>query len=219
MISRALALIGAVAVLLATPLAVTGNWGADPATSYWCSSTDVRSECSADDSDHFVWFQGDVPTSVRTALLDSMSEDYILYNYTYHFYEFFTGEVEVKENSDVAVKWDNYSNSLPFAYTICQDDPTFGASGWNRWCKRQNIWLDASDSCFSSDACRNWVACHELGHTTGLQHTGRVSCMNVSDITGPTDLQGHDREHLADCYPHSAGYYLTSACATYESNW
>jgi hypothetical protein len=62
----------------------------------------------------------------------------------------------------------------------------------------------------------------EERHTMALQHDTRSgSCMNKEgpDGTQSKNLDGHDMEHLADCYPKTNDYYLTTDCDTYQGHY
>ena len=44
------------------------------------------------------------------------------------------------------------------------------------------------------------MACHEMGHTVGLQHTSNSnSCMEATGYT-PLDLSNHDVDHINGNY-------------------
>src|SRR5687768_7903161 len=69
-----------------------------------------------------------------------------------------------------------------------------------------------SDKVINSKA---FFACHELGHTTGLQHAlplennPLVTCMSYD---GYANLHAHDKEHLRDCYPRLSQSSLSATC-------
>jgi hypothetical protein len=216
------ALAALILLVICSP-AMAHNWGADPSNQVaYCSDSSPDSECSADNSFHYVYYNS-IPANIRTAFNDSLATDY------YVLYEAFAEETTDVDVADVVVRMEDTPNNVPAAYTRCSTSATYGASGWNRWCKRQVIVLDDNDpqwgdGCFngSSNGCRNWVACHETGHTLGLQHTGRSSsCMTTDgpDGTQTKNLDGHDIEHLADCYPHPTGSALTTDCYEYQNHY
>lgn len=75
----AVAATSALMVLAAGAPAYAGNWGADPTTDYYCTSADWRSECSSDDSWHYVLIESDVNSGVAAAIRSTMTQDYTIY--------------------------------------------------------------------------------------------------------------------------------------------
>lgn len=73
-----LSVLGALlAIVSIATVAVASNWGADPTVpAHYCTTNDPDSECTADNQDHVVYFESNVQTSLRNALLDSMADDY-----------------------------------------------------------------------------------------------------------------------------------------------
>lgn len=216
------------AVLLALVLMMStvtsveaGNWGAGLHSGTWCERGTTESECTGENQWNYVYIEADVPSAMRTALENSLDEDYTI---PYQVSGFVSSSPTLAA-TDVIVIWDNYSNQDPYAYTTCAPDSVIDGvsygSGYNAWCKRQELYLDSSyaDECFLVAPCKGWVACHELGHTMGLQHPGmttRITCMskNATNFERTTDLDAHDKGHLKDCYhhPNPEQATRTSAC-------
>ncbi|MGH2750139.1 MAG: matrixin family metalloprotease [Actinomycetota bacterium] len=44
------------------------------------------------------------------------------------------------------------------------------------------------------------VACHELGHSTGLDHTGNADSCMQQGIPNPKYYSDHDKSHINDKY-------------------
>jgi hypothetical protein len=96
------------------------------------------------------------------------------------------------------------------AWVVCQAGATYGGSGpAGRWCRPQQISfnnaLPGYPSEFDTDTKRRFVACHEVGHSLGLQHsTETSSCMRDVPLgytgTRATGLTTHDIGHLNAWY-------------------
>ena len=91
------------------------------------------------------------------------------------------------------------------AWVVCPPDHTGqGGTNPNRWCRGQdlnfNVWYWTNDNnIYDTAAQRQELACHELGHTVGLQHRTdtTASCMWTwaDDDTGER-YDAHDRGHV-----------------------
>ncbi len=78
----------------------------------------------------------------------------------------------VSTNADV---WDDFvsDHRKALGWTFCASGAYYGGSdaAHTRWCRRQifqynTYWAQY----FSTDPLKRYIACHELGHTFGLQH-------------------------------------------------
>jgi predicted Zn-dependent protease len=125
--------------------------------------------------------------------------------------------IGVYDATDMRV-YRNESDSLP---DVWAHDWDYGPTGWagitrcpsnntgtggthpNRWCRGQYIihnsyyyWHAAGN--FDTDAQRQRVSCHEMGHTVGLRHNSdRNSCMSTPASTAFTQgLTAHDIAHI-----------------------
>ena len=223
--------IGAIAGMFLTMTWVGGvsaEWGAGTTNTNWAclESGDMTppeewySECAAKDQFWYVYIDSNISLTLRTAMENSVANDY-------NPIVDFSGTVQssLNDSTDTRVKVDQIPESFPYAiYTTCAANAeTGGGTGYYRWCKRQLIKFDPTDPV--TDPTRSEYvlnraasfACHELGHTTGLQHpkpkvnNPRITCM---DYDGDTNLDGTDIDHLMDCYPipNPAPPSLTDAC-------
>ncbi len=64
-------------------------------------------------------------------------------------------------------------NRRALAWTFCAGGAYYGGSdsAHTRWCRPQIFQYNtAFTSYYSTDAKKRYIACHELGHTFGLQH-------------------------------------------------
>lgn len=99
---------------------------------------------------------------------------------------------------DVYITYANRPDVNAFAWGQCPPNPApplppvqYGGSNaeHTRWCRPQyvywNTWSAASDK-VATLAQRNYVGCHEIGHTLGLRHRTGTSCM-VGASSGPQD--------------------------------
>lgn len=108
-------------------------------------------------------------------------------------------EVSVVANSsdfDVYITYANRPDVNAFAWGQCPPNPApplppveYGGSNSEntRWCRPHyvywNTWSMASNK-VATGAQRNYVGCHEVGHTLGLRHRTGTSCM-VGANAGP----------------------------------
>lgn len=194
------------------------NWGAGVTDQdYRClkvgdaNPAEYLSECTADDQYFYVYVDGDVPTWFRDAVATSVATDYDpLPGFTA------TLQSSLNSNTDTRVRKKDIREDWSPIYTTCSGTADFGGgSGYYRWCKRQIIFLEPSRL---NQNWKDWYACHELGHTVGLQHPGlhssRITCM---DYDHDVNLDAHDQQHLVDCYPRPipAPSTLTPSCRDY----
>ncbi len=212
------AVVAFLAFAISQPVAAD-NWGSGAihGSAHRCTEyDDFDSECTPNNLDHLVYFSPAIPTILRTAFEDSMAADY----------EDLIPELWVtvttdSSNNDVRIYYLNLADAYGWAGTTCAVGASYNYEGFNRSCRPQLLYVNSDkwNFCYSSSAtqpsCRNWAACHEFGHTLGLAHAGveipdnhpnpSQTCMTYGPWPRPTITKQHDRNHIADCFPHPVG--------------
>jgi hypothetical protein len=205
------------------------NWGSGvwAAPSVGCLDEDYRSECTADNNIHTVYIYTYVVDPFESWIEESVEHDFVFGDG-----EFSASRVSsVTNDTDAIVVGATIPESIPnWLYTTCQLwSQHGGGTGQYEWCEPQVLRIDPNranneSNCLTNENCMRRLACHEIGHTTGLQHPGkspdatspdRETCMEYKDgQSNPHDLDNHDREHLTDCYlrPQSNPPTLTPSC-------
>jgi hypothetical protein len=224
-----LLLVSIVAALLATPPA-----NADPddfgatyyiACGYYNGTSDEHTSCASLQNN--VWFAGRPATfgnqwsGIDTAVQQSLSGDY---NPT-HLVAYWT----TTDNYPDVWFWDYtyWAYEDRFAWTDCPASNTGVGyytplpGGWaTRWCRGQIIrfnwaavvtWagmglIDISGSGQGRplDEFSAYAACHEMGHTLGLQHNTYPGCINY-EYAG-LELEGYDDGYNPNLTDHERGH-------------
>lgn len=164
------------------------------------------SQCTADNELWLVYIYSTVPAGLRTALEDSVVEDFDSISGI-------TGVVTTQSSgADVLVYYINANPNDEITYGTCSAGASYGLVNvrYHMWCKPQEIIYQNNadgNACWNFGPCRRHYACHELGHTLGLRHPVDLNrndtCMSYFEGNNqPEDLRTHDINHLISCYPH-----------------
>jgi len=175
---RVIAVVLGISLLVTNPLGASAtNWGAGDSTypgySILCTAWDdphfSASECTPNNDVQSVWIATTIPSGLRTALINSMDNDYdplpgVAANLNTY----------IDSLTDVRVFYWTEDTSLPIAFTTCAEFATIARPNvrYHMSCTPQDILYQAyttATNCWNSSSCRNHYACHELGHTFGLQ--------------------------------------------------
>lgn len=189
------------ALLLATAPVAADNWGANgyagggPDPGEVACDVTPESECIANDQYHYVYFYA-VDSNQYNDTINRMD----------NVYNPISGiavweDLAVHSYTDVIVM-DGYFGTSEYAgWTECSDVAAHGSSGRYEWCQPQFIFYNLSRTAyFSTQSRRRMIACHELGHTLGLQHRQvSDSCMH-KDANTVVSIPDHEITHLEDLY-------------------
>lgn len=216
------AIVATGALLLSSLLPAVGhNWGAGSwhGPAYACLDNNPQGECTADNNFHLFAIDSTVGPGWTDAFEESVQEDY---NFSDFETQIWAGSSIY--DTDAYVKTADVRAAGYWIYETCGGSSVHGGgTGYYEYCDPHKILYDPTRDNECDPACKAYLACHELGHTTGLAHPGtypnssadRVTCM---DYDGHTILGDHDREHLQDCYPRPSPppYNLTTACDDHQ---
>jgi hypothetical protein len=210
---RGRALVAALALLLLLaqpPATVNGDHGGREIGSVLACDRPVdppRCTSVGNTRHHFVYFDPSLTDVLATAFRDTMTEDYE--PTALQMYE----QAELTEYTDVIVYSEDYGDSGAAGWVYCPPDAASGTNAQgHRWCRQQELHLNLNGRYavyLADDASRDYVACHELGHTLGLRHWGNpphsegpaaATCMNADTPDGPTDLHQFDVDHINAYY-------------------
>jgi hypothetical protein len=160
------------------------------------------------DSIHHVYIDPALPNSISWAVRRTMRRDYGPTHLIMR------EQSRITPKTDVIVRAANYGQNGAAGWVWCPPSSPQGVNEHgDRWCRRQRLYfnLNPTYSAFFADrGSRDYMACHELGHTIGLHHWGnppisdgpaRPTCMQADVPNGPTDLHRWDIEDINMYYP------------------
>ena len=209
-ITGAAALLLAVALLGPTPIPVTAAHGGKPISSLLPCDRPVnppRCVSVGDDSRHRVYIDPSVPAAIADAVRRTMAQDYGTTNLV------LIEQKSITDLTDVIVFAADHGQNGAAGWVFCPSDAPQGVNAnGHRWCRQQELHFNLNaryTAYLGDDASRDYMACHELGHTLGFRHWGNpphsdgppaATCMNADAPNGPVDLHQFDRDHINAYY-------------------
>ncbi|HYN63885.1 MAG TPA: hypothetical protein VES36_04715 [Candidatus Limnocylindrales bacterium] len=205
------------AVLLAAILAATlsGSVVAEerhgpPVTSFLPCDRPVdppRCVSVGNDARHFIYIDESVPRGLAAAIRRTMAEDYESTHLRMRV------QSRITAVTDVIVFAGDYGENGAAGWVFCPADAPHGVNPkGDRWCQRQELHFNLNPryaAYFADRGSRDYMACHELGHTIGLRHWGNppqtegpaaATCMTPDNPDGPANLHRYDRGHIDRYY-------------------
>lgn len=210
---RPLAILAAMLLIMAQAQpSAAHHGGRDIGSLLQCERPNVtppRCTSVGDNFRHSVYFDDSLTEELRAALRRTMAEDYdpsdlVMLEHS-----------ELTSQTDVIVFSADYGENGAAGWVYCPSDAPQGTNArGDRWCRHQELHFNLNPRYaiyLNDDASRDYVACHELGHTIGLRHWGNppesvgpatATCMNADTPDGPTDLHQIDIDHI-NAYPYA----------------
>lgn len=159
------------------------------------------------DPRHFVYIDASVPRGLAAAIRQTMAEDYEPTHLRMHV------QSRITSATDVIVFAGDYGENGAAGWVFCPTDAPRGVNAQgDRWCQRQELHFNLNPryaAYFADRGSRDYMACHELGHTIGLRHWGNppqtegpaaATCMTPDNPDGPADLHPNDSRHIDQYY-------------------
>jgi hypothetical protein len=156
---------------------------------------------------HYVYIDQSVPAGLAAAIRRTMAQDYEPTHLRMRI------QSRITPATDVIVYAADYGENGAAGWVFCPADAPRGVNErGDRWCQGQELHfnLNARYAAYFADrASRDYMACHELGHTVGLRHWGNppltdgpaaATCMTPDNPDGPADLDRYDLRRLNEYY-------------------
>jgi hypothetical protein len=159
------------------------------------------------DSRHFVFIDASVPSELAAAIQRTMARDYAPTHLLMRV------QSNITAATDVIVYAADHGENGAAGWVFCPADARQGTNAQgDRWCQHQELHFNLNPryaAYFADRASRDYMACHELGHTIGLRHWGNppqtegpaaATCMTPDNPDGPVNLHAYDRRHIDQYY-------------------
>lgn len=160
---------------------------------------------------HYVYIDPSVPAALADAVRRAISD-----------YDSTALVVREQERltivTDVIVSAADHGANGAAGWVYCPSQARQGVNAQgDRWCQHQELHFNLNPryaAYFADNASRDYMACHEMGHSIGLRHWGNpprsdgpaaATCMQPDAPDGPRTLHQFDREHLDTYYRPSRG--------------
>ena len=206
---RKLPLAALVAVLLLLPTVsdVVADHGGRPITAQFnCDRPVTPPRCTSvgDNPRHLVFFHETLSDELAASLRRTLAEDYGPTKLVV------IEQARLTRMTDVIAFSGDYGENGAAGWVYCPAGAPQGTNpSGDRWCRQQELHLNLNaryGGYFDDDASRDYVTCHEMGHTVGLRHWGNppqtsgtdvgATCMNANTPNGPTGLHQYDVDHI-----------------------
>jgi hypothetical protein len=195
----------AIAAALSSPTSASATDGPPIGSQFRCDRPVSPPRCTSvgDSPRHYVALDASLTPELADAVRATMATDY--------------------GPTDLVMIEQDHVNALTDVVALAGDFGENGAAGWvycpseaqqgvnpsgDRWCRHQQLTFNLNPryATYLNDVgSRDYVACHELGHTVGLRHWGNppesvgpvaATCMNADTPDGPPDLAADDIERI-----------------------
>jgi hypothetical protein len=205
---RLIAVIGAILLLAGqSPMPAAGDHDGIPFGPFGScrrpNTNPPRCTSMANDLRHHVYFDSSLTADLARSMRATMAEDYEPTDFT------MIEQAAITAATDVVVFSRDYGENGAAGWVSCPPDAPQGINPTgDRWCQRQELHFNLNPryaAYFADDASRDYMTCHELGHTLGLRHWGNPpesggpaaqTCMNADTPDGATDLHQIDVGHI-----------------------
>jgi hypothetical protein len=159
------------------------------------------------DSRHYVYIDASVPRVLAAAIRRTLAQDYEPTHLRMRV------QSRITAATDVIVFAGDRGQNGAAGWVFCPADAPQGVTvRGDRWCQRQELHFNLNPryaAYFADRASRDYMACHELGHTLGMRHWGSppqtdgpaaATCMTPDNPDGPPNLHRYDRRHIDHYY-------------------